>query len=113
MDYLDNYKRDNISESELNAAARKAEKKKNVLGKAFQKFKDLWALLEAVMSGRMKIPGKTKAIIIGAILYFLIPTDLIADFIPAVGYIDDITVIAMVYNEVKDLIMKAKSKGII
>jgi uncharacterized membrane protein YkvA (DUF1232 family) len=32
-------------------------------------------------------------LIIGALVYFVLPTDLTPDFIPGIGYIDDLAVI--------------------
>lgn len=40
-----------------------------------------------------KCPKKVKAGIYGALGYFVMPFDAIADFIPVVGYTDDLTVI--------------------
>lgn len=34
-------------------------------------------------------PGKHKMIIIGALGYFILPVDLIPDFIPVAGFTDD------------------------
>lgn len=61
------------------------------------------------------LPINVRGTIIGALGYFVLPLDLISDFIPAVGYTDDIgvligaLVVASFYidEEVKE---KAKSK---
>ena len=45
---------------------------------------------------------KDKAMIIGALGYFILPIDLIPDFIPVVGYADDMAALAACYNAVKD-----------
>jgi uncharacterized membrane protein YkvA (DUF1232 family) len=39
-------------------------------------------------------PLHVKAVLIGAIAYFLMPDDLIPDYIPVIGYTDDAAVIA-------------------
>lgn len=39
-------------------------------------------------------PQKYKAMIIGALGYFVLPLDAIPDFVPAVGYTDDVAAIA-------------------
>lgn len=44
------------------------------------------------------LPWKSLLSIIGAILYFLNPLDLIPDFIPGIGLLDDITVLAWAYK---------------
>jgi len=39
-------------------------------------------------------PKKAKSVIIGALGYFIFPMDLIPDFIPVVGFSDDLTALA-------------------
>ncbi len=42
------------------------------------------------------VPWKTLLYAVGAITYFVVPVDVIPDFIPAVGLMDDIAVVAAV-----------------
>ena len=42
-----------------------------------------------------KAPAWAKATIAGALGYFIVPIDAIADFTPAVGYADDLGVLAL------------------
>ena len=37
------------------------------------------------------VPVKAKTLIVGALGYLILPTDLVPDFIPALGFTDDIT----------------------
>jgi uncharacterized membrane protein YkvA (DUF1232 family) len=39
-------------------------------------------------------PVYVKAVLVGAIVYFVVPDDLIPDYIPVIGYADDAAVIA-------------------
>jgi uncharacterized membrane protein YkvA (DUF1232 family) len=39
-------------------------------------------------------PFHVKAVLLGAIAYFVLPTDLIPDYIPVIGYVDDAAVLA-------------------
>ncbi len=39
-------------------------------------------------------PVYVKAVLVGAIVYFVVPDDLISDYIPVIGYADDAAVIA-------------------
>ena len=39
-------------------------------------------------------PVQVKAVLIGAIAYFVVPTDLVPDYIPMIGYTDDAAVLA-------------------
>ncbi|NNJ27290.1 YkvA family protein [Alienimonas chondri] len=43
---------------------------------------------------RPETPKAAKATIIGALAYFILPVDAIADFLPGVGFTDDLGVIA-------------------
>jgi len=38
-------------------------------------------------------PLQAKAILMGALAYFVLPTDMIPDFLPGIGYLDDATVL--------------------
>ena len=56
-----------------------------------------------------------KAIIIGALGYFILPLDIIPDYIPFIGKTDDMTILIYAYNRVKSNINdhireKAKNK---
>jgi len=42
-----------------------------------------------------RVPGKERALLAGAIVYAIIPLDLIPDMIPFVGQIDDVYLISM------------------
>ena len=39
------------------------------------------------------VPWYRKTVIVGALIYFISPIDLIPDFIPIIGYLDDLGVI--------------------
>lgn len=38
-------------------------------------------------------PRRVKWILLGALAYFLLPTDMVADFLPVVGFTDDVAVL--------------------
>ena len=42
------------------------------------------------------VPAKAKTLIVGALGYLILPTDLIPDFIPALGFTDDLTALMVV-----------------
>ena len=51
---------------------------------------------------------KDKALIIGALLYAILPVDIIPDVIPGLGLIDDAFAVVMVYNIVKKAVPVVK-----
>ena len=53
--------------------------------------KALWLYFAAK---RPETPAWARSVIYGALGYLILPTDLIADFIPGAGYTDDLTVLA-------------------
>lgn len=60
-------------------------------------------------------PPIAKSIIIGGLGYFILPLDIIPDFIPVVGFTDDMTALITVLIAValyvdEDIKLKAKSK---
>ncbi|MGB3777088.1 MAG: YkvA family protein [Tunicatimonas sp.] len=48
-----------------------------------------------------KTPWKTLLLAVAGIIYFVSPLDLIPDFIPVIGYLDDISVLLWIANSAK------------
>lgn len=73
---------------------------------------ELKTMLELARAcARREYPGISTAklsLIVGAIVYFLTPTDFLPDFIVAVGFTDDAAVIAWVVGSVRDELAKFK-----
>lgn len=46
---------------------------------------------------RKDLPGKTRALILGSLGYFILPVDLVPDFIPLLGIGDDLSLIAAAF----------------
>ena len=60
------------------------------------------------------IPIKTRMLFVAALGYFILPTDLIADFLPALGYADDLAFITYAISSATDYLtpeVKEKAKA--
>ena len=58
------------------------------------KFKEVWAALADV-------PIRVKVVLVLGVLYLLNPIDLIPDFIPVIGHLDDVLIVGLVARYVK------------
>jgi len=73
-------------------------------------FKELWAYLQAMLrlirayyrGDYRKISVANLVIIIAAIIYVLDPWDLIPDWIPGIGFVDDATVLAFAVQKTRE-----------
>jgi len=52
------------------------------------------------------VPWKTICLIVAGLIYFIYPVDLIPDFIPVSGLIDDVALIAWIYESIQEDIEK-------
>lgn len=86
----------------LKAITEKAMRNKYDLKKIWE---GLWALIRLVrpwVTGKYRdVPLKTILLAIAAIIYFLNQFDVIPDFIPMVGYLDDAAVIRYAINSIR------------
>ncbi len=65
------------------------------LGRFISDLKILFALVKDYIDGNYReIPWYSIASVVAALLYVLSPIDLIPDFIPGIGYLDDALVVA-------------------
>lgn len=87
----------------LDEALKKAKRNKGILAKFWSDLMTLIRLVRAWVSGEYKdVPWETIIWAIAAIIYFLNPFDLIPDFIPVIGYVDDAAVIAWTIKSIYD-----------
>jgi uncharacterized membrane protein YkvA (DUF1232 family) len=67
-----------------------------------EKISVLSRLLKAFVTGRYKsLPWKAAISIVAATIYFLNPADIIPDFIPISGLLDDFTILIWTYNSLQ------------
>jgi curved DNA-binding protein CbpA len=71
------------------------------LKKVLQNVHELYAIFKDSVKGNYKLHPANVAMIGGGLLYFILPADLIPDFIPLVGYLDDLAVLTTIMNSLK------------
>ena len=72
-------------------------------GKLIDSVKIFARLIKSYSNGTYKeIPLKGILSIVAAIIYFAMPLDLIPDFIPVTGMVDDFAVVMWVYNQLQN-----------
>jgi uncharacterized membrane protein YkvA (DUF1232 family) len=59
-------------------------------------------LVSMLRDSAFSMTWKTKATILGALLYLVIPTDLTPDVIPGIGFLDDALVLRWVISRLRD-----------
>lgn len=68
-----------------------------------EKVRTFLRMLRAYISGAYReIPWKSLLMIIGSLIYFLMPLDLLPDFIPVLGLADDISIIFLVFKSLNE-----------
>jgi uncharacterized membrane protein YkvA (DUF1232 family) len=79
-------------------------------GEKFNNFKSdietFQRMIHAYWLGTYKeIPWKSLLLIVAGLIYFINPFDLVPDFIPVAGYIDDISLVIWIFKSIsKDII---------
>ncbi len=83
------------------AKADTAGRSSNPLAGVIEDLKTMFEMLKAVAKGAYRLRKETLILVAGAVLYFVIPIDVIPDFIPVAGFVDDAAVIAWVVKTCK------------
>ena len=76
----------------------KLEKAYPTLKTALKNVRVLYSLFKDTENGNFKLPATSLAMIGGGLLYFILPEDLVPDFIPVIGYLDDLAVLTTIMN---------------
>jgi len=86
----------------VSEAVKKAIRNRNALREVWDELMTLLRLVRAWAKGEYhKVPLKTIILALGAIIYLVNPFDVVPDFIPFVGYLDDVAVLAFVINSIR------------
>jgi len=89
----------------IKEALGKAVTNKGQLEGVWAKMVLLFAVAKDYVNGDYtEIPKRSIVAILGGLIYFLSPIDVVPDFVPVLGFIDDVFVLNLVYKQVlKDL----------
>ena len=79
----------------------KLDKAYPALKTALKNVRVLYALFKDTVNGKYKMTPASVAMIGGGLLYFILPADLIPDFIPVIGYLDDLAVLTTIMNSLQ------------
>lgn len=89
--------------------AKREKGNKGPLDDIWEKIQLLFSMVKDWASGEYKdVPIGSIIIIIIGILYFVSPVDIIPDFVPGAGYIDDVFILSLVFKQVSSDIEKYK-----
>ena len=80
------------------AISDKIDKAYPALKSALKNVRVLYSLFKDAVNGKYKLPPASVAMIGGGLLYFILPADLIPDFILVIGYLDDLAVLKTIMN---------------
>lgn len=69
----------------------------------------LFSMLAAAFNGKYPIPKKTVLVITFALLYLISPIDISPDFLPLIGFADDVAVLAFAFSLIKDDLEKYRA----
>lgn len=102
--------KEDLSDQEIQDRLRKSGSKKGAEEKVKKKFRDyfrknkakisFWQQLEQIydLLSSKRITRQDRALVIGGLLYFINPFDVVPDMVPLVGFLDDMAIIALVYR---------------
>ena len=107
-EYFNKFSKSKVNYEDVKEAGKFAKK----LGTSGEDFKTLLSMFKAASKGNFKLTGGELATLIGAIIYVVSPIDAIPDFIPLLGFGDDISVIVMVISSLAKSVERFKTEQI-
>ena len=98
----------NASQADIDHVAAKLDSmNKGQLAAIWDKIQAMWKAFNSPST-----PAYIKAIIIGGLIYIVSPLDIVPDFIPIAGLLDDVGVVGMVFSQLVRLGIAASSAGV-
>ena len=112
---------EHVSEQDLRALLEKqqrAERQLSVLSASLPRLASnvrlgFGLIKDYVQGNYRKLPWWSVASVAAALGYFVTPTDMLPDFLPGIGYLDDATILTLVMAGIREDVKKyAEAKGI-
>ncbi|UCD81977.1 MAG: DUF1232 domain-containing protein [Desulfobacterales bacterium] len=88
---------------------KKVENASPTLKQILENLKDLYGLFVDSVKGKYNLHPAITGIIGGGLLYFIIPLDLIPDYLPIVGLLDDYAVLSTIINSLQKELAEYRS----
>ena len=101
---FERFQNEELTGSKLKDAEKKASNLKTQMGN----FKLLLQMVKDYWNGDYEMDKKSLMIITGAIIYVISPIDVIPDFLPFIGWTDDVAVVAYAIKSLSDVIENYK-----
>jgi len=102
-----------VLRSEDDVKKRSEKLNKNVFGKLLSQLSLAYEMIKDFKSKRyVDVLWRTITLIIGAVLYFINPFDIVPDILPVIGFTDDAVAFAAIFRSVQgDLLRYCEWKG--
>lgn len=102
-----------VLKNEESVKKRSEKLNKNVFGKLLNQLSLAYEMIKDFKSRRyVDVPWRTITLIIGAVLYFINPFDIVPDILPVIGFTDDAVAFAAIFRSVQgDLLRYCEWKG--
>ena len=78
--------------------------KLGVVGKKIGSKVVFYVIIMVTLIGDTKIPLKVRLVFMAALGYLILPTDLVADLLPAIGFTDDIAFLSFAISNAREYI---------
>jgi uncharacterized membrane protein YkvA (DUF1232 family) len=83
------------------------ESEEGEIGSLTKKVKLFILMIQSYLKGEYReVPFKSILLILAGLIYFINPFDLIGDFIPGIGYIDDVSIIYWILRSVEEDVLR-------
>jgi len=102
--YLDKDKFDELKDKAFN----KANANKKNIKEAFAQLKMFIGMVTEFFKKNFPMSNKELLMLISGIVYFVSPIDIIPDFIPVAGLLDDVGVLAFIAKQLSDVMTRYK-----